>query len=57
MKMSAFRSLVRPIVTLLFALGFTIGFFMGKVSQDAYVPIVGMIMTWWFASRSVNGNN
>jgi hypothetical protein len=50
--MSNARSLVRPIVTLMFAGGFTVGFFMGKISQDAYVPVVGMIMSWWFATRA-----
>lgn len=48
------RSLVRPIVTLMFATVFAVGFMMGKVSQDAFVPMVGMIMSWWFASRKEN---
>jgi hypothetical protein len=45
------RSLVRPVVTLMLVVALVIGFFTGRVTPDAFIPIVASILSWWFASR------
>jgi hypothetical protein len=52
MKMSAFRELIRPCITALFACAFVAGFFIGKIPQDAFIPLAGMVIGFWFQSRS-----
>jgi len=49
--MSNFKELTRPILTYIAMGGLTIGFFLGKVPTDAYVPIIAMTMIYWFKSR------
>lgn len=53
--MKNLRTAVRPVVTMLFAGAFVAGFFLGKVSQDAFVPVVGMVIGFWFQSRTKAG--
>lgn len=42
---------VRPFITLVAVLGLTVGFFVGKVTADAYVPLMAMTISWWFRAR------
>jgi hypothetical protein len=54
MSISAIRSLVRPIITILFALGLIGGFFLNRVTADQFLPIAGAVLLWWFADRATN---
>ena len=42
---------VRPFITVIAVVGLTVGFFMDKVTADAYVPLMTMAVVWWFRSR------
>lgn len=42
---------VRPTISLIAVLGITVGFFMGMVTAEAYVPLMAVAVTWWFKSR------
>ena len=45
------RSIVRPIITLIFAIVLSYGFLKGMVSAETYVPIAAVAITWWYATR------
>ncbi len=45
------RSIVRPIITLIFAIVLSYGFLKGVVSAETYVPIAAVAITWWYANR------
>lgn len=49
--------LVRPFVTFIAVAGLTVGFFMDKVTADAYVPLMAMVITYWFKSRDEEKRN
>jgi hypothetical protein len=49
------RSLVRPVVTLLLVAALVVGFFLGKVTPDAFIPIVAGAIGYWFSSRQTGG--
>ncbi len=42
---------VRPFATVIAMLGINAGFFLDKIPVEAYLPIMGGIITWWFSSR------
>jgi len=42
---------IRPAISLVGILGLTAGFFMGKIGAEAYVGIIGVVVTFWFKSR------
>ena len=44
-------SIVRPIVTLLFASALVMGFWTDKIAADVFVPIAAGCITWWFSQR------
>lgn len=47
----AITSATRPLVTILLAAVLGWGFIIGRVSADQFVPIVGMVLAFWFGSR------
>lgn len=46
-----FRAPIRPLVTLLITLTFCYLAIIGKVPVDAFLTIVGVVITFWFTSR------
>ena len=42
---------VRPIVTLISIVGINAGFFLDKISAEAYIGVVAMSIAWWFKAR------
>jgi hypothetical protein len=36
----------------MFAVSICAGFFLGKIPQDAFLPMAGMVLSFWFQSRS-----
>ncbi len=42
---------IRPTLALLFAIGMTVGFFMDKISAEAFIGIGSVAITWFFKSR------
>ena len=51
------KGMVRPIIAIMFALGMTVGFFMGKVEPVAYGTLAGVAITYWFKSRDDDKRN
>lgn len=54
MRLEQLRSLVRPLVTLLFALGVVAGFFVGKLSAEQFQSLAIMVISFWFVSRTAS---
>ena len=50
-------SIVRPLVTLLFACALVAGFWTGKIAPDVFVPIAAGCITWWFSQRDATKND
>ena len=50
-------SWVRPFITVIAVSGLTVGFFMDKVTADAYVPLMAMAITYWYKSRDDEKKN
>ena len=42
---------IRPTVTMIFAVGSTVGFFLRLISAEAYLGIAAVVITFWFKSR------
>ncbi len=42
---------VRPLISLVAVLGITAGFFMDKITSDAYIGLMAVTVAWWFKSR------
>lgn len=42
---------LKSIVTLIMVIALVIGFFMNKVTPEMFVPMVTMIMTFYFAKK------
>ena len=57
MNLDMLNAAVRPIVTLLVVLSLCIAFLVGvwrgdvKLSVDAFIGIVGMVIAFWFSQR------
>jgi len=47
----AIRSLVRPILTVMGFSALTIGFLSSKIEPGIYVPLVSMMIAFWFSDR------
>lgn len=50
------RGIVRPILTLM---GFAVASYLvivGALSVEVYLPMVGMMVAFWFSERKSNGN-
>jgi len=45
------KELMRPIITLVAVFALTIGFFLDKVPQEAYVPLMATVIAYWFRAR------
>lgn len=45
--------LVRPACTLLLTSVLCYGFIVGKIPQEQFIPIVVMVIGFWFGTRSV----
>lgn len=48
----AIRALVRPIATLAVLGAFIYGFVMGMIEVGLFVPVVSMVVAFWFGSRT-----
>lgn len=48
---------VRPAISLIATLGITAGFFLGKISAEAYIGLMAVAITWWFRSRDEEKRN
>lgn len=44
-------TLTRPLVTITFAVVLAVGFILGKVTQEQFIPIVTMVVAFWFGQR------
>jgi len=42
---------VRPIISMIAVLGITAGFFLDKISTDAFIGIMAAAITYWYKSR------
>lgn len=42
---------LRSIITLMMVVGLVIAFFMDKISAEQFVPLVTMILTFYFAKK------
>jgi len=42
---------VRPLISLIGMLGITAGFFLDKITAEAFILAVGVTITYWFKSR------
>lgn len=42
---------VRPVISLIGILGLTVGFFLDKITPEAYILAIGVTVTYWFRSR------
>jgi len=47
------QALVRPIVTLAFSGAMIAGWLMGRLSDDAFLGIAGMVIGFWYQQRSM----
>lgn len=45
------KATVRPLLSLIGMLGFTVGFFLKMVDPVAYGVLVSTVVVWWFKSR------
>ena len=52
MKIESVLALVRPFVTVAMASALIAGFFLGKVDQNAFLPIASGAIMFWYAARS-----
>ncbi len=57
MSLNTLRGSVRPVVAYLFAAAVVAGFFLGSISQDAFLAMASMIIGFWFQSRTANKEN
>ena len=42
---------VRPVISLIGIIGITVGFFLNKITPEAYILAVGVTVTFWFKAR------
>ncbi len=42
---------VRPVISLIAVIGINVGFFMDKISPEAYLAIMAVTVIYWFKSR------
>lgn len=56
-KLEVLRGSVRPVVTYAFAGAFIAGLFTGHVPKDAFLSVAGMVMAFWFQSRTEEKKN
>lgn len=54
-KLDIIRGLVRPLLTVGGFSAITVGFLTGRVSVELYLPIVSMMIGYWFAARTPPG--
>ena len=47
-----FSGYVRPVVTLTLTAALIGGFFLRIIPSDAFIPMVGMVIGFWFQSRT-----
>ena len=48
---------IRPVISLVGIGGLTAGFFLGKITAEAYVLAIGVTVTYWFKSRDEEKRN
>ena len=48
---------IRPAISLIGIIGITAGFFMGKITSEAYILAVGITVTYWYKSRDEEKRN
>jgi len=42
---------IRPVITIIAVSGLTVGFFLGRIPSEAYVPLMAITITYWFRAR------
>jgi len=53
-RVEQLNQLVRSLVTLGMAAGFIYGFLLEKIDAGLFAQMFGIIVTWWFATRSTD---
>jgi hypothetical protein len=51
MTVENIQKAIRPILTFIGFCAVTYGFIIGRVSGEIYIPIVSMMIAFWFATR------
>lgn len=46
------KSMIRPIISIVFTIAIWVGFFMGKIDGNILLGIYGTIIGFWFGERS-----
>ena len=46
---------LKSIITILMVGGLVVGWFLGKVSSEQFIPLVTMILTFYFAKKDNTG--
>lgn len=46
------RALVRPVVTVIFAVAFTLFTYLGLITGDVFASTAAMVLAFWFSSRN-----
>ena len=52
----AIQTAVRPLVTVMLTACFCYGFVTDKVSAEAFIGVVGVVVTFWFNQRQQDKN-
>ena len=47
----ALQAIVRPLVTLAFTFGLLWGWINGRLSDDAFLGVAGLVIGFWFTQR------
>jgi len=42
---------VRPVISLIAVIGLTAGFFIDKISPEAYIGLMAVAITYWYKAR------
>jgi hypothetical protein len=51
MNIESIQKAIRPVLTFIGFTAVTYGFIIGRVSGEIYIPIVSMMIAFWFATR------
>lgn len=57
MDLKAIQGATRPLITILFSLAVVLGFFLGRISGDQFLPIAISVVSYWFGSRPASGRD
>ncbi len=48
------KELIRPAISIIAVAGITAGFFMDKISAEAYLSLMAVAIIYWFKSRDAD---